>query len=149
MRRSCSLALVVHLGAVVLLVDEVHLVDEAEDVRRGLQAVLAQRVHAGLELLHVLLAVGRLDVEDVDQHLHVAEDGVLLRLEVVVHEGVLAAAVPQRQDEVAQEADVRVLDAQGRAQAHRVARKVVGEDDRAHRRLAAAALPHQQHLSLH
>ena len=53
--------------------------------------------------------------------LHVAKNVVALRLKIVLHEGLLAAAVPQVEHEVSQEAHVRVLHIDGRAEPHGVA----------------------------
>ena len=69
-----------------------------------------------------------------------------LRLKVRLHVGLLAAAVPEVEHEVAKEANVRVLDVLGVAEARRLTRNVVGKDDGAHRRLAGVALAHEQHL---
>ena len=57
--------------------------------------------------------------------------------------------VPEVENEVAEEADVRVLDAECGAEAACVVGEVVGEDDGTHGRLATAALAHQQHFALH
>ena len=45
---------------------------------------------AALEVLEVLVLLRAVHVEDVDHHLHVAEDLIALTLEVVLHEGVLS-----------------------------------------------------------
>jgi len=82
-------------------------------------------------------------------NLHAAEDLIALTFKVVFHEGILASAVPQVEDEVPKEAVVAVFQAQGRAKAHSVARQVVGKDDGAHRGLARAPAAHQQNFALH
>ena len=61
-------------------------------------------------------------------YLDVPEDVLSLRREVVLHEGLLAAAVPQVEAEVAEELDVGVLDVDGGAEPAGVPRDVVGED---------------------
>ena len=113
----------------LVLLDQVHFVDEAKDF--GLGRVLQDGLQTALVVMHVLLQLARLDIEDVDQHLQrprrgvrfishdesfscathldVAEDVVALAGEVVLHEGLLAAAVPQVEHQVAQKANVRVL----------------------------------------
>lgn len=50
-----------------------------------------------------------LHVEHIDKHGDIPEDVVLLRLEVLFHEGLLAAAVPQIQHQIAEESHVWVL----------------------------------------
>lgn len=71
---------------------------------------LVNRLQARLVVVHVVVQLAALHVEHVNQHLDVPEDVVLLRGEVLLHERLLAAAVPQVQHQVAEEADVRVLD---------------------------------------
>ena len=146
--QAHQLALALREDLVALLLrDQVHLVHQAEDL--GRLRVLPHRLQARVVVLHVLGELAALDVKDIDEDLHVAEDVVALRLEVVLHEGLLPAAVPQVEHQVPKEAHVRVLDVDRRSEPHRVACEVVGEDDRAHRRLAGARLAHQQHLLQH
>lgn len=76
----------------------------------GVRAVAPQRGEALAVVAHVLRDVARGDVEDVDEDADVLEDRRLLGGQVRVHEGVLAAAVPEVEDEVAEEADVVLLD---------------------------------------
>ena len=95
--------------------DEVHLVHEEEDGRLG--RVALQRLEAVAVVRGVLGGVVRAHLEDVDQHADVLEDRRALRREVRVHERVLPAAVPEVEDEVAQEAHVVLLDVDGRAEA--------------------------------
>jgi len=95
--------------------DEVHLVHEEEDARLG--RVLLERVEAIAVVRRVLGRVMRADLEDVNQHADVLEDGRALRGEVRVHERVLPAAVPEVEDEISEEADVVLLDVDGRAEA--------------------------------
>ena len=63
--------------------------DETEDL--GLGRVLQDGLETRLVVVHVLLQLGALHVEHVDQHLHVAEDVVTLARKVVLHERLLAA----------------------------------------------------------
>lgn len=95
--------------------DEVHLVHEEE--HRRLRRVLLQRVEAVAVVRRVLGGVVRADLEDVDEHADVLKDRRALRREVGVHEGILPAAVPEVEDEVAEEAHVVLLDVDGRAEA--------------------------------
>ena len=95
--------------------DEVHLVYEKEDAR--LRRVLLQRVQAIAIVRRVLGRVMRADLEDVYQHTDVLEDGRALGRQVRVHERVLAAAVPEVEDEITKKADVVLLDVDGRAEA--------------------------------
>ena len=105
------------------------------------------RMHGGFRThLYVLFHLSAFDVEDVDEHGDVTENVVALRLKVRFHVGLLAPAVPEVEHEVAKEANVRVLDVLGVAEARRLTRNVVGKDDGAHRRLAGVALAHEQHL---
>lgn len=131
----------------LILLDQVHLVHETEDL--GIGRVLQDGFQTRLVVVHVFLQLAALDVEHVDQHLHVAEDVVPLAREVVLHERVLAAAVPQVQHQVAQESHMRVLDVYCGSETTGVSGDVVREDDRPHARLSRAALTHQQHLLLH
>jgi len=95
--------------------DEVHLVHEEEDTRLG--RVPLQRVQAIAVVRRVLGRVMRANLEDVNQHADVLEDGRALGGEVRVHERVLAAAVPEVEDEISEEADVVLLDVDCRAEA--------------------------------
>ena len=97
---------------------------EEEDRRLG--RVLLQRVEAVAIIRRVLDSVMRADLENVYQHADVLEDGRALRREVRVHERVLPAAVPEVEDEVAQEADVVLLDVDGRAEARGERGGIVG-----------------------
>eukprot|EP00588_Corethron_pennatum_P011397 CAMPEP_0194269030 /NCGR_PEP_ID=MMETSP0169-20130528/3263_1 /TAXON_ID=218684 /ORGANISM="Corethron pennatum, Strain L29A3" /LENGTH=301 /DNA_ID=CAMNT_0039010521 /DNA_START=125 /DNA_END=1026 /DNA_ORIENTATION=+ len=129
-------------GVALLRRHQVHLVDEHEDARvRGV--LLDGLQHAGV-VVEVLLGLVALDVEHVDQDLDRPEDGLAVPLEVGLVEGVLAAAVPEVQDEVPQKTHVVVLHVERGGEAHGVAREEVGEDDGAHGRLARVGLAHQQ-----
>ena len=77
-----------------------------------------------------------------------AEGLCAARREVGLEEGILAAAVPERQVQRAQQPHGREVHVERRREAARLAREVRGEDDAAHARLAAAGLAHQQHLVL-
>ncbi len=72
----------------LIIGDEVHLVDQAEDL--GVGRVLQDGLQARLVVVHVLLHLATLYVEDVDQNLDVSEDVVALAREVVLHERFLA-----------------------------------------------------------
>lgn len=123
---------------------QVHLVQQHEDL--GVGAVLPQlskRPREDLDVLHHLLG---LHVEYVDQHLHHLEYVVLLLAEVVLHEHVLAPAVPQVQRHVPQKPQVRVLHIHRDTQPAGVERTVVAEDDGPHARLPGPGTAHQQQL---
>ena len=79
-------------------------------------------------------------------HLDISENVVALRGEVVLHEGLLTPAVPEVEDEVAQQPHVRVLHVYGGSQPSGVPSYEVGEDDGPHARLTRARLSHQQNL---
>jgi hypothetical protein len=95
--------------------DEIHLVHEEKHGRLG--RMLLQRIDAITVVRGVLDRVVRADLENVDQHADVLEDRRALGGQVRVHERVLTAAVPEVEDEVAQEAHVVLLDVDGRAEA--------------------------------
>jgi hypothetical protein len=94
---------------------EVHLVHKKEHRRFG--RVSLQRVKTVAVVRRVLDSIVRADLENVNQHTDVLEDGRALRREVRVHKGVLAAAVPEVENEVSEEADVILFDVDGRAEA--------------------------------
>lgn len=50
-----------------------------------------------------------LDIKNINKHGDIPEDVVLLRLEILLHERLLTAAVPKIQHQIAQESHVRVL----------------------------------------
>lgn len=103
---------------------QIHLVHEQK--HRGVRAEVAQPVETVAVILEVLIHLARLDVEHVDEDADVLEDSRALGGEVRVHEGVLAAAVPEVEDEVAEEADVVLLDVDGRAETRGERGGVVG-----------------------
>ena len=111
---------------------------EKEDAR--LRRVLLQRVQAIAIVRRVLCRVMRADLEDVYQHTDVLEDGRALGRQVRVHERVLAAAVPEVEDEVSKKADVVLLDVDGRAEAGSERCGVVGARKRTVYLLNRAAL---------
>lgn len=84
---SDQLGALVVQAAAVLGLDEVHLVDEDEDVRRG--AVFLEGFDDGVVGLEVAVDVARFDVEDIDEDCDVGEDVGALVGEVGFHEGVL------------------------------------------------------------
>ena len=95
-----------------------------EDRRLG--RVFLQRVEAVAIIRRVLDSIMRADLKNVNQHADVLENGRALRREVGVHERVLPAAVPEVEDEVAQETDVVLLDVDGRAEARGERGGIVG-----------------------
>ena len=62
--------------------------------------------------------------------------------------GELPPAIPQIQRQIPHELDMAVFHVNRGPQPPHILGDVVAEDNRPHRRLARAALPHQQHLSL-
>jgi hypothetical protein len=88
-----------------------------EEKHRRLGRILLQRVDAVAVVRGVLDRVVRADLENVDEHADVLEDRRALGGQVRVHERVLATAVPEVEDEVAQEANVVLLDVDCRAEA--------------------------------
>lgn len=93
--------------------DEVHLVDEDVDLGRG--GELQEGGQDGDVGGEVAVDVARLNVEDVDEDADVGEDVHALLREVVLHEGLLAAAVPEVEGEVAEELYVGEIDVDGGA----------------------------------
>ena len=93
--------------------------------------------------MQILLQLSRLHVKNVDENLHIPEDVVSLWRKVVLHEGLLAAAVPQVEHEVAEQPHVRVLHVDGGAEPPRVPGDEVREDDGPHAGLPRPWLPHQ------
>ena len=79
--------------------------------------VFLERVEAVAIIRRVLDGVVRADLENVNQHTDVLEDGRALRREVGIHKGILTAAVPEVENEIAEEADVVLFDIDGRAEA--------------------------------
>lgn len=100
-----------------------------------------------LIVLHVLRVL-RHDIKDINEHLNVPEKHIHLAFEVVQHELVLPAAVPEREAESAEEADFGLADVGGEAETHGVLGHEIGEDDASHGGLACAAFAHQQHLAI-
>jgi len=88
--------------------NDVHLVDQAKDARRV--TLLGDGVDAALVVGEVLVLLAGLDVKHVDQDGHIPEDVVTLSLKVALQEDLLAAAVPDVEDQVAHEPNCRVLD---------------------------------------
>jgi hypothetical protein len=124
----------------------VDLVDQHEDVR--VFVVLLDAAQGKLPVLEALLEPLPVvfNLEDVDEDFHAAEDGLLLHEEVLLHEGVLPAAVPQVERQRAHELELVLLPLHGVADLLRVLRREVRENHRVHRRLARARVPHQKHL---
>lgn len=126
-----------------MLRNQVHLVHEDERLCRrrvGLQSVTA---HFEVVLIAFVLLLQRLDFHHVNQHLHILENVIALRAEVILHERFLTAAVPQIQHQRAHETHMRMFDIDGGTQATRVTGNVIGKYYGPHRRLAAATFAHQ------
>jgi hypothetical protein len=71
--------------------------------------ILLQCVEEIMVVHGVLGRVARADLEDVDEHTDMLEDGRALGGQVRVYERVLAAAVPEVEDKVARAAHVVLL----------------------------------------
>ena len=130
----------------MLILHQIHLVHQAENMRPG--TILRQRAHHQTVGVEIALHLAALDVENVDQHFGVREHVFPLRVEVAVHEGVLPAAVPQVERQVAHEFGVRVFHVDGGAQAADVARDEVAEDYAAHAGFAGAGFAHEEDFFL-
>ena len=87
--------------------DQIHLVYETKDF--GFVRVSLECFNTHGEILDVLLHLAALDVKDVYEHRHVAENVVSLRLKVGLHVRILSTAVPEVEDEVPKESNVRML----------------------------------------
>ena len=92
----------------VLSLDKIHFVDEAED--RGAWRVFFQGFDDLCVRVHVAFDFAGLDIEDIDEYSDIREDVLALRDEVGFGEGVLSAAVPKIECEVAHEFGVAMLD---------------------------------------
>lgn len=116
--------------------DKIHLMHEHKHPcpRR----IILQRLNTLTINQTILCKLPALDIKDIDQNSDVLENVVPLLLEIVLHEGILPAAVPEVEGEVAEEADVGVLDVDGGTEAARIFGDVVGEDDAAHGGFAGA-----------
>ena len=94
---------------------KVHLMHKKEHRRFG--RVFLQRVKTVVVIRCVLDSIMRADLENVNQHTDLLEDGRALCREVGIHEGILTAAVPEVEYEIAEEANVVLFDIDGRAEA--------------------------------
>ena len=92
--------------------DEIHLVDENEDLGGG--RVLRQGGHDGHISSEVAIDVTRLDVKDVDEDADIAENVDALLVNVVFHKCLLTATIPQIKRQVAQKLHMRQIDIDGR-----------------------------------
>lgn len=106
--------------------DKIHLVHQQED--GGIRAELSQAFQTVTIVDQIFLSLSTFDVEDINQDTDVLEDGGPLRGKIAVHEGVLSAAVPEVEDEVAQESNMVLLDVDCRTQSRGKRRWVVGTD---------------------
>lgn len=86
-----------------------------EDVDLGGGRVLEEGGQDGHVGCQVAVYVARFNVENVDEDADVGEDVDALLREVVLHEGFLAAAVPEIEGEVAEEFYVGEVDVDGSA----------------------------------
>ena len=82
--------------------------------------------------MQIFLQLSGLDIEHIDEDLNIPEDVVPLRRKVVLHEGLLTAAVPEVEHQVAEQPHVAVLHVNGGPQPPRVSRDEVGKDDGTH-----------------
>ena len=84
-------ALLCELLLALLLCYEVHLVDQAEDIRVGRE--LLQRLQTVLIILQIFLPVATRHFKYINQHPYTREDLFSLRLEILLHELVLTTLV--------------------------------------------------------
>lgn len=98
--------------------------DQQED--RCFGAVRPQSVKAVAVVFQVLVHLPRLCIKDVYHDANVFEDGRALGGEVRVHESILATAIPEIEDKVAQEPDVVLLYVDCGTKARRQRRGIVG-----------------------
>mmetsp|Transcript_16030 Transcript_16030/g.28915 ORF Transcript_16030/g.28915 Transcript_16030/m.28915 type:complete len:243 (-) Transcript_16030:108-836(-) len=130
----------------LLLRNQIHLVHQHEYPRIG--RILLHRLQHAREVIEVLLGTIALDIKNVNQQLHAAKNGLAIALEVALVESILAAAIPEVQDEVAEETDVMVLHVEGGREAHGVSSEVVGEYDGTHGGFARVGLTHEEDFLL-
>ena len=97
----------VELSHSVVLRDQIHFVNEYKDLSIG--GVFLHGLQHAIKERDVIAEVPRLNVEHIDEHLHVAEDGISLRVEIAFVKAVLPAAVPQIEHQVSEKPDVSVL----------------------------------------
>ena len=93
------------------LANKIHLVYKKED--GGFRAKLPQPFEAVSIVVQVFIHLAALHVENIDEDPNVLEDGCSLGGEITVHECILAAAVPQIEDEVPQETNMVLLNVNG------------------------------------
>jgi hypothetical protein len=108
------------------LAHQIHFVHQNKHVRTG--TVPLQRIEDSAEVLHVGYSVPGLDLEDVDKHTNGGEDSGLLSGEVLLHVRVLPAAVPEVENQVAEETDMVLLDVGGDSQTRCKRCRVIGAD---------------------
>lgn len=124
---------------------QIHLVNKAEDL--GLWREVTEGLETVLELRHVVpLEVLARHVKDVDEHLHVLEDVLSLAVEDLLHEEILATAIPESQNQIAEESHSRLRHVDGEGNSVGVTSQVVSENDGPHRGLACMGLAHQQNF---
>ena len=82
----------------------------------SLCAILLQSVNTVPVIVKVLEGFSRFNIKDIDQHRDMLEYRGPLGGKIAVHEGILATAVPEVEDQVAEEADVILLYVDGRTE---------------------------------
>ena len=107
---------------------QVYLVHQKKHVR--IFAELRQPLQAVLIVLQILFHLAGLDIEHIDHHPYMREDDGALRTQVRIHECILATTVPEIEDEVAEEADVVLLDVNRSAETGSEGRRVIGTEER-------------------
>lgn len=110
----------------------IDLMDQHEDI--GIFVVLLDALQCKLPILETFLESLSvvLNLKDVDQHLNPSEDGLLLDEEVLLHEGVLASAIPKVKGQSTHELELVLLPLNRVAYLLGVLGWEVGEDDRVH-----------------
>lgn len=140
---ACTL-LVEHLVTLVFTY-QVHLVNENEDF--GTLREVSKSIEAVDVVIEVDLELLGCDIEDKNEHSHVLEDMVTLRLKVLLHEAVLTTTIPKREHKIAQEAHSLLVDVYCECYFVSVSRQVVGENDRPHRGFTGSHSAHKEDLS--
>lgn len=121
----------------------IDLVYENEDV--CVLVVLLDAAQRQLPILEALLQPLPMifNLEDIDKHLHSAEDGLLLDQEILLHEGVLSSAIPQVEGQRPHELELVLLPFDRVADLLSILGGEVGEDDGVHGGFARARIAHQ------
>lgn len=77
---------------------------------------------------------------------HLPKNMLPLNFKIVLHENILPPTIPQRQDQVSKEPEMRVLYMIRRCLSFSLARKIISENDGAHRAFSSPCTPHKEHL---